>query len=105
MRNATDQPLEIGFEFTSGATGASGEALVEPCQRFPFPVGEVGGGGTYTIDVDGETVLEATAPASAPEGASMVVRVLVAHDGAVEVLPPAMVAVPELDTATIPGCG
>jgi hypothetical protein len=104
VRNASDRALEVEYDFTSGATSGTGASLVEACQRHPWSVGEVGGG-TYSIEVDGTAVVEGTIPASAPEGASIVVSVLVGQDGAVEVLPPSMVEVPELDTTTIPGCG
>jgi hypothetical protein len=106
VRNASDRALEVEYDFTSGVTSGTGGTFVEPCQRHPWSVGDVGGGGgTYRIEVDGDTVVDATIPASAPEGASIVVSVLVGQDGAVEVLPPSMVEVPELDTTTIPGCG
>ena len=73
------------------------------CERQAIMFGEVGG--TYTVTVDGETVAESTVPASAPVDGSMVVMVLVGPDGQVEVAPQAFLRAPNLDAATIPGCG
>jgi len=103
VRNASERELEVGYEFTSGATSGSGEGLVAACQRYPISTGPVGG--TYAIRVDGKTVVEASVPASAPDGASVVVSVLVGPDGEVESQPPALVRTPNLDTSTVPGCG
>ena len=105
VRNASDRELEVGYDFTAGVTSGTGASLVGPCQRHPLSVGEVGGGGSYTIEVEGKTVVEGTVPASSPEGASIVVSVLVGQDGAVEVLPSTLVQAPELDILSIPGCG
>jgi hypothetical protein len=105
VRNASERELDVGYEFTGGVMSGSGATLVAPCTRQPFPAGEVGGGGTYAIQVEGKTVVESTVPASTPEGASIVVSLLIGSDGVVEVLPPSLVEVPELDTSTVPGCG
>lgn len=103
VRNASDRELIIGYDFEAGASSGGGEGLVGPCERQAIMFGEIGG--SYTVTVDGSSVVESTVPAGAPVDATMVVTVLVGPDGEVEVPPPAFVRAPNLDPATIPGCG
>lgn len=103
VRNASERGVEIAYEFTGGVMSGTGASLVEPCQRSPLSAGKLSGG-TYSIQVDGKTVLEATMPAGAPDAASLVVSVLIGPDGEVEVLPPSLVETPELDVMPMPGC-
>jgi hypothetical protein len=104
VRNASDRELHVGYEFTAGAISGAGETLVAPCSRQPISAGKIGGG-TYTIQVGGKTVVEATMPAGVPDDASVVVSVVVGPDGEVEALPAGLVEVPDVDIAPIPGCG
>ena len=102
VRNSSNRPLEVGYEFEAGQTSGSGAGLIGPCERQPMQAGQIGG--DYVIRVDGKSVLEATVPLSAPPDAWMVIKVSVDPDGLVEVSPGGLVQAPRLDTVPIP-CG
>jgi hypothetical protein len=103
MTNASSRERSVGYDFDGDGMSGTGEGLLGACARQVSPYGEVGG--TYTIRVDGTSVLEGTVP---PNGAGgyLVIRVTITADGEVGVGAPTLVRrEPALLMNPIPGCG
>ena len=104
VRNSSDEQVDVAFDYVTEIWSGNGATMVEPCMRRSIEAGKIGRG-TFAVQIEGKTVLDAAVPAHAPEEASVFVSVLVGPEGSVTVLPPGIVEVPELDVMRVPGCG
>jgi hypothetical protein len=102
VTNASSDQRSVGYEFDGDGTSGAGEGLLSACERQVQPYGEVLG--SYSIEIDGTSVLDGTVPPNAA-GAYLVVRVQISADGSRTAAAPLVLRdMPEAETRAIPGC-
>jgi hypothetical protein len=103
VTNASTDERSVAYEFDGGAMSGGGEGALGACERQVTPFGEVRG--SYSVEIDGNSVLDGTVPPNAVDG-YLVVRVTISADGEVSAAPPALILrEPAMVINPIPGCG
>ena len=104
--NRSDQEREFSYEFETAdrSSTGSGEGLIPACTAMVESWAEITG--SYVLRLDGEVLVEDRLAPGHGDEAFLVVRVHVAEDGGLEVVPPAFVAGgPQLGSQPILDCG
>ena len=102
MTNASSREWSVGYDFDGDGMSGTGEGLLAACERQVSPYGEVRG--TYTIRLDGTSVLDGTVPPNVA-GGYLVIRVTITADGEVSAGAPTLVRrEPALLMNPVPGC-
>lgn len=104
VTNGSDAERSIGYEFEMGSMSGGGEGMLLACERTVLPFGEIGS--SFSVLVDGHSVMEETLPPGIPADRFVVVRVTIAADGTATAVAPVLAArMPPIQTQQIPGCG
>jgi hypothetical protein len=104
VANASADQRTIAYEFEMGNSSGGGEGTLLACERSTMTFGEIGG--RYTVEVDGEPVVDATMPPNVPLDRFVVVRIMIAADGTASAAAPVLSArAPPIETGPIAGCG